>query len=179
MEIIAGRRGVYALDWALESGADLGVAFDGDADRCVIVDEKGGIIGCDLLTAALPTIPNRRDLWLTAEPLSAGGAQALRDLGAVAADQKLIRRAMAEPGRALDDALAEDELAGRGDRVARRVLAAAALGGRVDQVGVHEMPGDLGHLEGLERRHARGPQFVLEAVGHVALLDDTLIAADV
>jgi phosphomannomutase len=33
--------------------ADLGVCFDGDADRCVIVDEKGQIVGCDHLTAVL------------------------------------------------------------------------------------------------------------------------------
>ncbi|MBC7835339.1 MAG: phosphomannomutase/phosphoglucomutase [Phycisphaerales bacterium] len=33
--------------------ADLGICFDGDADRCVIVDEKGKTVGCDLLTAAL------------------------------------------------------------------------------------------------------------------------------
>ncbi len=31
--------------------ADLGVCFDGDADRCVIVDEMGNIVGCDHLTA--------------------------------------------------------------------------------------------------------------------------------
>ena len=33
--------------------ADLGVCYDGDADRCVIVDETGEIVGCDHLTAAL------------------------------------------------------------------------------------------------------------------------------
>jgi len=33
--------------------ADLGVCYDGDADRCMVVDEKAGIIGCDLLTAWL------------------------------------------------------------------------------------------------------------------------------
>jgi len=33
--------------------ADLGVCFDGDADRCVIVDEKGKAVGCDHLTALL------------------------------------------------------------------------------------------------------------------------------
>ena len=37
--------------------------------------------GEDLLTAAVPTTPSRRDIWLTADPLSAGGAQLLRDLG--------------------------------------------------------------------------------------------------
>ncbi len=33
--------------------ADLGFCFDGDADRCVAVDEQAQIIGCDLLTAWL------------------------------------------------------------------------------------------------------------------------------
>lgn len=37
----------------LDTKADLGVCFDGDADRLMVVDEKGGIIGCDLLTALL------------------------------------------------------------------------------------------------------------------------------
>ncbi|MCB9847697.1 MAG: phosphomannomutase/phosphoglucomutase [Phycisphaeraceae bacterium] len=37
----------------VETKADLGVCFDGDADRCMIVDEKGGIVGCDHLTAWL------------------------------------------------------------------------------------------------------------------------------
>ncbi|MEM7229039.1 MAG: phosphomannomutase/phosphoglucomutase [Planctomycetota bacterium] len=36
-----------------EVGADIGICFDGDADRCMVVDEKGGIVGCDLLTAWL------------------------------------------------------------------------------------------------------------------------------
>jgi len=33
--------------------ADLGVAFDGDADRCIFVDEQGGRVGCDLITALI------------------------------------------------------------------------------------------------------------------------------
>ena len=33
--------------------ADLGICFDGDADRCVVVDEQGRTIGCDHLTAVL------------------------------------------------------------------------------------------------------------------------------
>ena len=35
------------------SKADVGICFDGDADRCVVVDEKGDIVGCDHLTAWL------------------------------------------------------------------------------------------------------------------------------
>jgi phosphomannomutase len=37
----------------VEVKADVGFCFDGDADRCMVVDENGDIIGCDLLTACL------------------------------------------------------------------------------------------------------------------------------
>lgn len=39
----------------IEHKADLGVCFDGDADRCILTDEKGQIIGCDHLTALFAT----------------------------------------------------------------------------------------------------------------------------
>jgi phosphomannomutase len=45
-----------------ELGADLGVAFDGDADRCVFVDEKGQVITNDLITALIAK------KWLIMEP---------------------------------------------------------------------------------------------------------------
>jgi phosphomannomutase len=35
------------------SRADLGICFDGDADRCMVLDEQGRSIGCDLITAWL------------------------------------------------------------------------------------------------------------------------------
>jgi phosphomannomutase len=37
----------------LETGADIGLAFDGDADRCFIVDESGGIVSPSVLTALI------------------------------------------------------------------------------------------------------------------------------
>ncbi len=37
----------------IETGADLGLAFDGDADRCFVVDEKGGIVSPSVLTALI------------------------------------------------------------------------------------------------------------------------------
>jgi len=36
-----------------EEGADLGVAFDGDADRCMFVDDRAETVPCDLVTALL------------------------------------------------------------------------------------------------------------------------------
>ncbi len=40
-------------DGVVRHGADMGVCFDGDADRCILTDETGMIIGCDHLTALL------------------------------------------------------------------------------------------------------------------------------
>ncbi len=37
----------------LESGADIGLAFDGDADRCFVVDERGQIVSPSVLTALI------------------------------------------------------------------------------------------------------------------------------
>jgi len=37
----------------VEKGCDVGVAFDGDGDRCVFVDEKGETVLSDLMTALL------------------------------------------------------------------------------------------------------------------------------
>lgn len=36
-----------------EVGADIGLAFDGDADRCFVVDEKGGVVSPSILTALI------------------------------------------------------------------------------------------------------------------------------
>jgi phosphomannomutase len=40
-------------DTVASQGADFGVCIDGDADRCVFVDETGEAISCDLMTALL------------------------------------------------------------------------------------------------------------------------------
>ncbi len=37
----------------LDKGADLGVAFDGDADRCIFVDDQAEAVSCDLIIALL------------------------------------------------------------------------------------------------------------------------------
>ena len=39
----------------LEVGADIGLAFDGDADRCFVVDEQGEIVDPSTLTALIAT----------------------------------------------------------------------------------------------------------------------------
>ncbi len=37
----------------VKHGADLGICMDGDADRCMFVDEKGQTVRCDIITALL------------------------------------------------------------------------------------------------------------------------------
>jgi phosphomannomutase len=39
----------------IENGYDLGAAFDGDADRVFLIDEKGNVVGGDMLTAMVAT----------------------------------------------------------------------------------------------------------------------------
>ena len=40
-------------DAVISSGADIGLAFDGDADRCFVVDERGQIVSPSVLTALI------------------------------------------------------------------------------------------------------------------------------
>src|SRR5439155_8562680 len=41
----------FIVQKTLEEGADLGVAFDGDADRCFFVDDTGEFVSGDFATA--------------------------------------------------------------------------------------------------------------------------------
>jgi phosphomannomutase len=45
----------------LESEADIGLAFDGDADRCFVVDERGHIVSPSVLTALIAVRELARD----------------------------------------------------------------------------------------------------------------------
>lgn len=41
------------INAVMTNNCNLGICFDGDADRCMVVDELGNIVGCDLITAWL------------------------------------------------------------------------------------------------------------------------------
>ena len=43
----------FIIEKVLETGADLGIAWDGDADRCFFIDERGEFVDGDFLTALL------------------------------------------------------------------------------------------------------------------------------
>ena len=71
----------------LEEGADLGVAFDGDADRCFFVDDTGEFVPGDFVTALLA------ELMLEKEP----GAKIIYDVRASWAVPDTVRERGGEP----------------------------------------------------------------------------------
>jgi phosphomannomutase len=76
-------------DAVLKHGAAVGICFDGDADRCMVVDEKAGIVGCDHLTA-----------WLCGEFLAtAPGSAIVYDLRSSKALPEMITAAGGMPVR--------------------------------------------------------------------------------
>ncbi len=71
------------------SKADIGVCFDGDADRCVVVDERGEIVGCDHLT-----------VWIAQEFLRTNpGAAIVYDLRSSKAVEEDVLKAGGKPIR--------------------------------------------------------------------------------
>ncbi|MBZ5587962.1 MAG: phosphomannomutase/phosphoglucomutase [Acidobacteriia bacterium] len=73
-----------------EKSCALGIAFDGDADRAIFVDEKAGVVGADMITALLagpilarfpgaPIVYDIRSSWATREAILAAGGQPVRE----------------------------------------------------------------------------------------------------
>jgi len=72
-----------------KTGARIGIAFDGDADRCCFVDEKGVTVSADLMTALLApefitepgtrVVYDLRSSWAVKEEIEEAGGEAVRD----------------------------------------------------------------------------------------------------
>jgi phosphomannomutase len=73
-----------------EHGCDLGVAFDGDADRAILVDEKGHAISADKITGLLAPrflrnepgaaiVYDLRSSWATKEAIEEAGGVPIRE----------------------------------------------------------------------------------------------------
>jgi phosphomannomutase len=84
---------------------DLGVCFDGDADRCIFLDENGNTVGCDLITALLARdflrmpqnkgssiVYDLRSSHVVADEVKAGGGVPRRDR----VGHAFIKKTMAE-----------------------------------------------------------------------------------
>ena len=72
----------FIVDKVRESGADLGIAWDGDADRCFFIDDTGEFVAGDFLTALLA------ESILRKEP----GATVLYDVRASRAVRDVVSR---------------------------------------------------------------------------------------
>jgi phosphomannomutase len=72
----------FIIDRMRESGADLGIAWDGDADRCFFIDDGGEFVAGDFLTALLA------EALLRKEP----GAMVLYDVRASRAVRDVVER---------------------------------------------------------------------------------------
>ena len=77
----------------LEEGADLGVAFDGDADRCFFVDDTGEFVPGDFVTALLA------ESVLAKEPGGEDHLRRPRQLGRPRHDRARRRQAADQPRR--------------------------------------------------------------------------------
>ena len=51
----------FIIEKVREHGADIGIAFDGDADRCFFVDDRGAFVPGDFVTAVLAELTLRRE----------------------------------------------------------------------------------------------------------------------
>jgi phosphomannomutase len=51
----------FIIEKVREHGADIGIAFDGDADRCFFVDDQGEFVDGDFITAVLAQLALRRE----------------------------------------------------------------------------------------------------------------------
>jgi phosphomannomutase len=80
----------FAIKKVLEHGADLGIAWDGDADRCFFIDDGGEFVPGDLITALIAELMLERhpgativyDLrasWAVRDTVAAGGGRALEN----------------------------------------------------------------------------------------------------
>jgi phosphomannomutase len=72
----------FIIDRLRESGSELGIAWDGDADRCFFIDDTGEFVPGDFLTALLA------EALLRKEP----GAQILYDVRASRAVRDIVER---------------------------------------------------------------------------------------
>jgi phosphomannomutase len=160
-----------------EHGADFGVAFDGDADRAIFVDERGDAVSSDLVTgllarSQLSRAPGARILydlrssWATAEEIrAAGGVAEMCRVG-----HSFVKAAMREK-----DALFAGELSGHFYFRFSPTLVAddgiAALVAMLDLLGREERP--LSALiaplrryfaSGEVSRRVRDPQAILAAL---------------
>ncbi|MBU4335355.1 MAG: phosphoglucosamine mutase [Actinobacteria bacterium] len=164
------------------SGADLGVAFDGDADRCLAVDHRGVLVDGDQIMGTLALTLHERgalvdDTLVITVMSNLGLRLAMNEAGVRCIDTAVGDRYVLEAMRAGGYTLGGEqsghiifaEHATTGDGV----LTALQLASRVAQTGqtladlagiVHRLPQTLINVSGVDRTGVDGDEALAEAV---------------
>ena len=181
------------------SGADFGVAFDGDADRAIFVDERGEPVPSDLMTGLLAkaqlarrgaggtVLYDLRSSWATADAIrEAGGSPQICRVG-----HSFVKAQMRETG-----AVFAGELSGHFYfRFSDRLVAddgIAAFVALVDALSLAKQPLSAliaplrrYHASGEINRHVDDPKAIIEAVARehagareISRLDGLLVRYD-
>jgi phosphomannomutase len=170
--------------------ADLGVGFDGDADRCCFVDERGRTVSADLMTALLareflakrpgsPIVYDLRSSWVVKEEVLAAGGVPIRDR----VGHSFIKATMREQGAVFGGELsghfyfADNYTCDSGEIAFVAALsalsrAAAPLSRRVEGLRRYHATGEinfhvadkLGAIEVLKKEFAEGRQDELDGI---------------
>jgi phosphoglucosamine mutase len=176
----------------LEHGADAGVAFDGDADRCLAVDAAGSVVDGDHVLAILGIAMRERgalahDTVVATVMANLGFTLALREARLTVVEtgvgDRYVLEAMREGGYVLGGEqsghviLAEHATTGDGTLTALHLLARVAQTGRTlaDLAGVvRKLPQVLLNVRGVDRTRVDSEPELAAAVAAVeAELGDT------
>ncbi len=179
-------------DAVAAEGADLGVAFDGDADRCLAVDAGGDVVDGDQIMGAFAVAMKAggtlyRDTLVATVMSNLGLHRAMRDAGIdiveTAVGDRYVLEAMREAGYTLGGEqsghIIVSEYATTGDGILTALLLAATLassGGTLRELcsGVVRLPQVLVNVDGVDRTRVFTDDAVQEEVAAVrAELGDT------
>ncbi len=164
------------------SGADLGVAFDGDADRCLAIDRTGAMVDGDQIMGILAIALRDRgelahDTLVTTVMSNLGLTLAMTEVGIrtvqTAVGDRYVLEAMRNGGFGLGGEQSGHLVIARHATTGDGVLTALQLGARITEtgkslaelaVGVARLPQVLVNVAGVDRTRADTDEGVLEAV---------------
>jgi len=164
------------------SGADLGVAFDGDADRCLAVDAGGVLVDGDQIMGVL-AIAQRdagllaHDTLVTTVMSNLGLRLAMRDAGIATVDtavgDRYVLEAMRAGGYSLGGEQSGHIILAAHATTGDGILTALQLASRVAETGtslrelagvVHRLPQTLVNVKGVDKARADTDEALLAAV---------------
>lgn len=164
------------------SEADLGVAFDGDADRCLAVDASGVLVDGDQIMGILAIAMRDRgdlvgDTLVTTVMSNLGLKLAMRDAGIATIDtavgDRYVLEAMRAGGYSLGGEQSGHIIMAAHATTGDGVLTALQLAARVAQTGtsiadlagvVRRLPQTLVNVPGVDKRRASSDESLLDAV---------------